>query len=209
MHRNRKSTVLALALVAIASGVHIEQADARGGRGGGGGFRGGGGAARAGGARTSVSGASRSYSRPSGGYARTSGGYTRSAGGYTRGYAGGANVQRGAYTSRDVNRNVNRNVNRDVDVHGDYGYYRGGRYYGGYRGYGGYGYGAPVARAAAYGVAAGVTAAAIGSVAYSLPSGCSSLYYSGLGYYNCGGVYYQPQYSGTNVTYVVVQNPQG
>jgi hypothetical protein len=43
----------------------------------------------------------------------------------------------------------------------------------------------------------------VGSVAYSLPSGCSPYSY----YYNCGGVYYQPQYQGDNVTYVVVDNP--
>ena len=28
------------------------------------------------------------------------------------------------------------------------------------------------------------------------------------GYYNCGGTYYQPQYSGADVTYVVVNNPE-
>jgi len=59
----------------------------------------------------------------------------------------------------------------------------------------------------AVGVAAGVTAAAIGSVAYSLPSGCGNYYYAGSPYYNCGGTYYAPQYSGSDVTYVVVNNP--
>ena len=45
-------------------------------------------------------------------------------------------------------------------------------------------------------------------MAYSLPSGCASAYYGGNPYYNCGGTYYQPQYSGGNTTYVVVQSPQ-
>jgi hypothetical protein len=53
-----------------------------------------------------------------------------------------------------------------------------------------------------------VTAAAIGSLAYSLPTGCGSLHYGGYPYYNCAGVYYQPQYSGSQVTYVVVDNPR-
>jgi hypothetical protein len=37
----------------------------------------------------------------------------------------------------------------------------------------------------------------------TLPYGCSPY----GGYYNCGGVYYQPQYQGSDVTYVVVNNP--
>jgi hypothetical protein len=147
------------------------------------GGRGGGGGMRGGGggARTSVS-------RPSGGYG---GGASRSAGSYNR-----SNVNRSNYSSnRSYNRNVN--VNRDVNVHGDYGYYRGGSYY----------RGAPIARGVAAGVAYGVTAAAIGSVAYSLPSGCGSVYYGGSPYYNCGGTYYRPQYRGSDVTYVVVNDP--
>ncbi|HVK86488.1 MAG TPA: hypothetical protein VM513_20355 [Kofleriaceae bacterium] len=97
------------------------------------------------------------------------------------------------------NRNVNRDVNRDVDVHGDWGHY----------GWGGGYYGAPIARGIAYGAAVGLTAAAVGSVAYSLPSGCGSYNYAGSPYYNCGGTYYAPQYSGEDVTYVVVENPEG
>ncbi len=58
------------------------------------------------------------------------------------------------------------------------------------------------------GAAAGITAAAIGSVAYSLPPGCGNVYYGGYPYYACGGVYYAPQYSGSDVTYVVVENPE-
>lgn len=53
-------------------------------------------------------------------------------------------------------------------------------------------------------VAAGVTAAAIGSVAYSLPSGCGTVYSGGVKYYNCGSSWYQPQYYGSNIGYVAV-----
>jgi hypothetical protein len=62
----------------------------------------------------------------------------------------------------------------------------------------------PVARGVAFGVAAGVTAAAVGSMMYSLPPACSP--YAGS-YYYCGGVYYQPQYQGDKVVYVVVDQP--
>src|SRR5215831_18217552 len=68
-------------------------------------------------------------------------------------------------------------------------------------GWGGYNH--PVAAGVAVGAVAGMTAAAVGSMYYSLPPGCSPY----GGYYNCGGTYYQPQYSGSDVTYVVVNNP--
>ena len=65
----------------------------------------------------------------------------------------------------------------------------------------------PVATGVAVGVAAGVTAAAIGSLAYSLPPGCAPYTYGGP-YYQCGNVWYQPQYQGSSVTYVVVNPPR-
>ena len=58
----------------------------------------------------------------------------------------------------------------------------------------------PIAAGVAVGAVAGATAAAIGSSYYPLPGGCSPYYGS---YYNCG-VYDQPHYQGTDVTYVVV-----
>jgi hypothetical protein len=88
------------------------------------------------------------------------------------------------YYRRDVNYN-------DIDVNVDHGW-------DGYH---------PVARGVAYGTAAAVTAAAIGSVAYSLPPSCSTYPYYGYSYYRCGDVWYQPQYSGDQVTYVVVEQP--
>ena len=99
-----------------------------------------------------------------------------------------ANAGNGNFNGNTYNRNVN--VNGDVNWnHGCCG------------GYGGYAH--PVAGAMAVGAVAGMTAAAVGSMAYSLPPGCSPY----GGYYNCGGTYYQPQYSGSDVTYVVVNNP--
>ena len=110
------------------------------------------------------------------------------------------NVNRGASqnVNRDVNRNVNRDVNRDIDRDYDR--------YGGYRDvdvdvdrdY------HPVAGAAAV----AVTAAAVGSVVYSLPPSCSTTVVGGVTYQECGGSYYQPQYSGSQVNYVVVEPPR-
>jgi hypothetical protein len=137
-----------------------------------------------------------------GGGMRSSGGARPSGGARTNVTSSNASASRNVNVNS--NRNVNRNVNRDVNVNGDRGYYRGGSYY-----RGGYGYGRPVARAAAATAAVGLTAAAIGSIAYSLPGGCGSFYTYGSPYYNCGGVYYAPQYSGTDITYVVVENPEG
>jgi len=45
---------------------------------------------------------------------------------------------------------------------------------------------------------------AVGMTLYALPYGCSTtrmLY--GVNYYYCGGIWYQPQYQGTTVVYVV------
>jgi hypothetical protein len=107
-----------------------------------------------------------------------------------------ANVNR----SRNINRNVNMNrdysVHRDIDVDVDHHY---GGYYGGYH---------PVATAAAVTAAATVTAAVVGSIMYSLPRSCSAVVVNGLTYQNCSGTWYQPQYAGSQVTYVVVNTPQ-
>ena len=99
------------------------------------------------------------------------------------------NVNR--HVDRNVNRNVNRNVHRDVDIDVDWDH----RHY------------HPYARGVAAGVAVGVTAAAIGSIAYSLPGGCETVVSGNIYYRNCSGVWYAPQYQGTQVVYVVVQGP--
>jgi hypothetical protein len=111
------------------------------------------------------------------------------------GEAGARNVRNTTRTNINqnvnVNRNVNRNVNvhRDIDVDVDYHDYH------------------PVATAVGVAAVATVTAAAIGSIAYSLPPACSAVVVGGMTYQQCGGTWYQPQYAGTQITYVVVNPP--
>ncbi|WP_266181071.1 hypothetical protein [Dyella humicola] len=108
-----------------------------------------------------------------------------------------ANVNRNANVN--VNRNANVNVNRNIDVNADNNWDRG---------MGGCCY-HPVATAAAVTATAVVTAAVVGSIVNSVPStGCQSVVVNGNGYTQCGSTWYQPQYAGTQVTYVVV-NPPG
>jgi hypothetical protein len=52
-----------------------------------------------------------------------------------------------------------------------------------------------------------MTAAAIGSAYYALPSGCSPYSYHSYSYYNCGSAWYQPQYEGDTVVYVNIPDP--
>jgi len=104
-----------------------------------------------------------------------------------------ANANRDVNRDRNVNRDVNRDINRDIDVDVDVDHdwdWDDRDYY-------------PVAAGVAFGTAAAVTSAVIGSMTYSLPYGCSPY----GGYYSCGGVYYQPQYQGDTVVYVVVDDP--
>jgi hypothetical protein len=91
--------------------------------------------------------------------------------------------------------NVNADINHNVNGYGGYGGY----------GYGGYGY---RGGAIAAGVVAGavVGAAVAGSYYPVLPSGCVSVYRV-TAYYQCGSVWYQPTYVGTEVQYVVVNEP--
>jgi hypothetical protein len=110
-----------------------------------------------------------------------------------------ANLNRGANVNRSGNRvntgnvNVGNNVNIDVDHDNGWGW--------GDRDY------HPVAAGVAFGTAAAVTSAALGSRYYSLPPACAPYPYSGYTYYSCGGVYYAPQYEGDTVVYVVVDRP--
>ena len=87
--------------------------------------------------------------------------------------------------------NNHRNYNHDVYHHYNNNY----RY--------DYGWGGAVAA----GVAVGVTAAAIGSIAYALPAGCSQTVVNGVVYQQCGNTWYQPQYAGNSMSYVVVARP--
>ena len=112
---------------------------------------------------------------------------------------GGNNVARGGdnYANRNGNRintgnvNVGNNVNVDVDRGWDH---DGWDHH-------------PVATGMAIGTAAAVTSAVVGSMIYSLPPSCANRYYGGVTYSYCDGTWYQPQYAGSSVTYVVVNQP--
>ncbi|EXI91144.1 MAG: hypothetical protein AW11_00188 [Candidatus Accumulibacter regalis] len=91
----------------------------------------------------------------------------------------------------NVNRNTNVNVNRNVDVDVN----RRGGYH-------------PVATGVAVGAAVAVTAAVVGSMVTTLPPSCVPYVHAGITYQQCGGAYYQPQYAGSSVTYVVVDPPR-
>ena len=101
----------------------------------------------------------------------------------------------------NVNKNTNVNVNRDVNVNTHTSYNNG--YYGG----GGCCYHSGVGVAAAVATTAVVTAAVVGSRVNTLPPNCATVIANGVTYQQCGGSYYQPQFSGGNTTYVVVNQP--
>jgi len=108
--------------------------------------------------------------------------------------ANSASVNRNV-NSASVNRNVNVNstnvnVNRNVNVNTGCCYNNVG-----------------VGGAVAAGVVAG---AVVGSAiaASALPPACSAVVVNGITYQSCGGAWYQPQYSGSQVTYIVVNPPR-
>lgn len=105
-----------------------------------------------------------------------------------------ANRNTSVNANRNTNVNVNRNTNVNVNVNNNRGYYGGGYYHSG----------PSVAGVVAATVA---TAIVVGAIVNTLPPNCSTLMMNGLTYQNCGGSYYQPQYQGSSVTYVVVNHP--
>ncbi len=48
---------------------------------------------------------------------------------------------------------------------------------------------------------------AVGTRLAVLPLGCGTVYVRGVITYTCSGTYYQPYYEGSNVVYVVIENP--
>ncbi|GAA0637175.1 hypothetical protein [Brevundimonas lenta] len=97
---------------------------------------------------------------------------------------------------RDRETNIDRgdiNINNDIDIDGDHGWDWD-------DGWGDH----PIAAGVAFGTAAAWTSAVVGSMFYSIPPACSPYYGS---YYYCDGHYYQPQYQGDTVVYVVVDDP--
>jgi len=45
-------------------------------------------------------------------------------------------------------------------------------------------------------------------VAYSLPPSCTVVVVGGISYQQCGSTWYEPQFAGTSVSYVVVSPPR-
>jgi hypothetical protein len=120
-------------------------------------------------------------------------------GGMNGGNRGGNN---NINSNRNVNVNNNRNVNvnshRDVDINVD--------------GRGRYGYDDhyhPIATAAAVTATVAVTSAVVGSIvrANQMPPSCVQVMRGNAAYMQCGSTWYQPQYQGSDVAYVVVNQP--
>ncbi len=65
----------------------------------------------------------------------------------------------------------------------------------------------PFATAAAITTGVAVTNAIIGSIVYSVPPQCVPVAVNGITYQQCGNTWYQPQYSGTTIQYIVVAPP--
>jgi len=105
------------------------------------------------------------------------------------------NVNRNVNANRNVNVNQNINVNRNVNVDVDNGWDN--------HGWNNH----PVATAAAVTATVAVTAAVVGSVVHSVPPSCQTIVSNGVTYSQCGSTWYQPSYSGSQVSYVVVNPP--
>lgn len=95
------------------------------------------------------------------------------------------NVNVNNNSSRNTNVNVSSNRHVDVDVDVDRGFH-------------------PVAAVATV----AVTAAVIGSMTPSLPPACVPVQVGNVLYQQCGNNWYQPQYAGSSVQYVVVVAPR-
>ncbi|MFV0681279.1 hypothetical protein [Ottowia sp.] len=65
----------------------------------------------------------------------------------------------------------------------------------------------PFATAAAVTAGVAVTSAVIGSIVNSVPPSCVPVNYNGFTYQRCGNTWYQPQYNGPNVQYIVINPP--
>lgn len=94
-------------------------------------------------------------------------------------------------TRTSVNRNVNVNTHKHVDVDVDVD-----RHY------------HPVGTALAVGATVAVTSAVVGSIVNSVPPSCVPVQVGALMYQQCGSSWYQPQYAGSTVQYVVVNPPR-
>lgn len=100
------------------------------------------------------------------------------------------------------NVNVNKNVNVNVDNNNRHGHYDNGRWYDDDDGLGFAG------KVAVTTAAVAVTAAVVGSVTNTQPDNCQQVISYGTVYMYCNGTYYQPMYSGSNTSYMVVNPPR-
>ncbi|WP_028454968.1 hypothetical protein [Chitinilyticum litopenaei] len=106
------------------------------------------------------------------------------------------NATRNTKNTNVRNTNVNNiNIDRDVNIDVDGGGCHGGCWDNDYH---------PIATAAAI----TATAAVIGSIVNSVPPNCVPVVYANITYQQCGNTWYQPQYQGSNVTYIVVNPPR-
>ena len=104
-----------------------------------------------------------------------------------------ANTNRNKNVNRNVNKNTNVNVNKNVNVNVNGGR---GRHHNNHVG------GAIVA-----GVVTGLVVGSIVAAA-SMPTSCGAIVVNGISYQQCGSTWYQPQYAGTQVNYIVVNPPR-
>lgn len=65
----------------------------------------------------------------------------------------------------------------------------------------------PIATAVGVTAAVAVTSAVIGSIVRSVPPSCVPVNYGGMVYQQCGNTWYQPQYSGAQLQYIVIAPP--
>src|SRR5574337_141122 len=187
----RPLCVVLLASFALAP---VAEAQERGGRGGDrGAARGGGGgdraAARGGGAQ-----ANRAQINNTNRDARATNVRNTSSNNVNR-----ANVNRANVNQTNVNRNTNVNASRNVNVNVEgHGGCCGGWDDDDYH---------PVATAAAVTAAVAVTSAVVGSLVRTVPPNCVPVNQGGVVYQQCGSTWYQPQYVGSQVQYIVVNPP--
>lgn len=123
--------------------------------------------------------------------------------------------QGGVHINQNNSVNVNRNNNVNVNVQGNQ---HGGHDYPSYQDDHNHGHGNdwddwddwdhhPFAAAAAVTAGVAVTNAVIGSIVRTVPPQCVPVSVNGVTYQQCGSTWYQPQYVGTTVQYVVVVPP--
>lgn len=128
---------------------------------------------------------------PTGAFARDGGGATKNNVSKAANSNHNTNVNNNSNKNVNVNSNKNTNVNvnsnRHVDVDVDYDDHH-----------------HPIGTAVAVGATVAVTAAVVGSMTTTLPPACSVVIVNGVTYQQCGSTWYQPQYVGSSVQYVVV-----